>query len=53
MQFLFKLYSTQQLNSNKQSSSIGDHPQEELAKLGYRSERKVKKIKNLAIEPIS
>jgi hypothetical protein len=30
-------------------SHNGDHPQEELAKFGYRSERKVEKSKNPAI----
>jgi len=31
------------------SSHIGNQPQEELTKFGYRSERKVKKIKNPAL----
>jgi hypothetical protein len=38
--------------TNNHRFCIGDHPQEELAKLGYRLERKVKTIKNPAIEPI-
>jgi hypothetical protein len=29
---------------------IGDHPQEELARFGYRSERKVENLKNLVID---
>jgi hypothetical protein len=31
------------------SGCTGDHPQEELAKFGYRSERKVEQFKNHAI----
>jgi hypothetical protein len=31
------------------SHHTGNHPQEELAKFGYRSERKVKKFKNAVI----
>jgi hypothetical protein len=38
------------------SSHIGDHPQEDLAKFGYRSEKKVEKLRTLLysnnIQPI-
>jgi hypothetical protein len=44
-----RLFSFSFLVSNLWSSHIGDNPQENLAKFGYKQDMKIRKIKNLVI----